>query len=429
MTRSRAPAAATLAAGLAAFAICPRLAPAATPLPALMVAAVWLVAIPMGAAWLVSWKLRHPAAVRRRATVAALWWAPLSLTATHGSELSLLFAAVLAVSAGWALRDSGVESPEPAEPPRDWFELVPSIPAAAVGATFAAAVLLQGGIAIGLGGLTRLGALAFAAGVAMVVWRLPARRFRPASHAAASLLLLLVALMPYARRTPTWGQSSGAPVAVKKDTARQGKVDFAADVERGIILIPEAEPFVTLVPPVPLLRGNPFHRDRKELSIPFHGVYWLFQPPDERPPSNSRRVRGQPLRASFRINYAGDLKMEAHQHLTTPFDVSCCARLGIAVVNDDPESLHPSPVFLEVTLSDTTNPTLPRLSLGRRPLRTAPGPQGPAREVIEFDIPAAAAYRMPRFDEVTVIYHPHRWRAARSARVAVERLVFSPRQG
>ena len=63
----------------------------------------------------------------------------------------------------------------------------------------------------------------------------------------------------------------------------------------GIILLPDEQPFMKVVPVLPALKDG-FHQgvDRDPLAIPFEGVYWYLLWPIARPPANAVVTRGSP---------------------------------------------------------------------------------------------------------------------------------------
>ena len=195
----------------------------------------------------------------------------------------------------------------------------------------------------------------------------------------------------------------------------------------GIILHPESEQHVTIVPPLPTLGAGLFDADQpSRLKVPFFGVYWFFRQSDGRPPQDSIESQGDPASLGFSSVDSSPLGMEAHQNFGTLIDYRCCRAVQVAVRNAD---RRPGTVSLELILINTRLPQRPSVSLGRVPvlstLRWMPQDRRPpVREVLNFPLPANSALR--QFDEVGVRFWLRAPRQNKSAKIAIERFVFVP---
>jgi hypothetical protein len=216
----------------------------------------------------------------------------------------------------------------------------------------------------------------------------------------------------------------------KKTAARSGgqeesstSVDNSGD-HTGIILLPEHEQHVTLVPPLPSMpRGLFDAKHQNPVAIPFYGAYWFFKPPDSEPPPNSYRTHGKPSEMTFFAPDARPLIMEAHQNLGKLIDLSCCREIRIEIQNAD---RYPGTVSLELVLKNSREGHEGSVSLGSAPVTSAPGePDAPTKETLTFPVPSHAA--ITQFDELTIRFPRRRTRIFRSAKVAIERFVMVPR--
>ncbi len=224
------------------------------------------------------------------------------------------------------------------------------------------------------------------------------------------------------------GDHYGAP-AKKGGKSYSGPQGTPASIDNsgdhtGIILLPEREERVTLVPPLPSMPRDLFDDKHKHpLSIPFYGAYWFFKPPDSQPPPNAYVTHGTPAKMTFSAPDWRPLMMEAHQNLGKLIDLSCCSEIRIEIENAD---RYPGTVSLELVLLNTREGQKGSVWLGSAPVTSAPGdPAAPMRETLTFPVPARAAIRA--FDELMIRFPRRRTRIFRSARVAIERFVMVPR--
>lgn len=243
-----------------------------------------------------------------------------------------------------------------------------------------------------------------------------------------ALLLTLVGLSRYLilsdGGTEGVTRANGNGVASHRRAEPVASLDAGGDYS-GVILLPEPQPVVTLVPPLPAMNNSLFNKQRRApLSIPFYGVYWFFRPPYRQPPRNSVTARGTPATKSFRSLGRIPLSMEAHQNLGKLIDLSCCSSIQVAIRNADP---YPRTIAIELVLVNTSLPGKPFFSLGSQMVESSPllrseGAQA-ASEVLTFQVPPR---HIQQFDEITIRFQPSRAREDRSARVAIERFILVP---
>ncbi len=244
-----------------------------------------------------------------------------------------------------------------------------------------------------------------------------------------ALLLIVIGLAEALARGGS-GSTSGAS---RKTVQNPPPADAAAGTApggefTGVILIPEVQKHVTLVPPLPALPSDVFKKpDDNPLSIPFYGVYWFFRPPDRRPPSNSVTVRGTPEDFRFRSIGRVPLKMEAHQNLGRLFNLSCCSRIQVAIHNAEngPEIGRVELGRVELIVANSSDPLerggVPPESLGTQPV------DGSEHQTLSFAVRSNSG--LQQFDELTVRIS-RGWIFSgndRSARISVERFVLVPR--
>ena len=204
-----------------------------------------------------------------------------------------------------------------------------------------------------------------------------------------------------------------------------GSVEFTDNSFPGVVLLPEAKPAqpVLVAPSPSSLRVSPDAATNKSLSIPFSGQYWLYRPPNDRPPRTSHVQQGNPLELSFRTTDRAPLVMEAYQKLDRAIDTKCCRAIQIDISNLD---RYPATVALELVLIDTEGQTRRMESLGAVPVTTRPRASVvPARETLEFVVPASSPLR--QFDELKVVFHRDPMRLEKSARIKIENLLLLPR--
>jgi hypothetical protein len=288
-----------------------------------------------------------------------------------------------------------------------------------------AAVLLQIGAAALLGEESIIAALAFGLAAAPILWRIRQERslrgpFRPRAIIAIAALLAILSLTPYL--PVKYGYSAGGAFATANgDNKRPGAAPgFSVGGKyRGVILSPEEEEHVILVPPIPMMGRDPFRLHKDPIGIPFYGVYWFFQAPDKAPSEDAVRVKGSPDRVAFHSADVNPLNMEAHQNLGRLIDLSACSRIDVDIRNAD---IIMGSLAMELILVNTSRPSHPAQTLGMLPILSKPG----TAETLRFKIIRSSI--IEQFDEFTVRFPRARYRATRSARVAIERFYLVPKE-
>ena len=351
-----------------------------------------------------------------RCAAAAIWSAPLVILAI---DQSAWIAIPLVVLVTLATPLFGLNRKAPA--PSGDFHLLRQLPS-----SFIVAVCVQLAAVAALLKLTGIAGILLSIGAGTLVWRAtaidPQARSRPKRAVLLTLLALaftIFGMLPFQAVHPGAGYGekgrSDGDSAASSGSAGDGTL---ADSYRGVILLPEIQHKVMLVAPLPLLNRNPFRENKKDLDIPFYGVYWFFRMPNVRPPPDSIEMHGKPSDLTFRSHDRRPLTMEAHQSLGTPFQVSCCSSVQLAITNRDRYS---ATVAIELILVDTFGDAKPFQSLGILPVQSVYG----ANEVLEYPFPRSSAIR--QFDEFTIRFHRPYMHSQESANVSIDRFILQPR--
>ena len=145
------------------------------------------------------------------------------------------------------------------------------------------------------------------------------------------------------------------------------------------------------------------------MSIPFSGEYWMFQAPWRQPPPWSIREQGRPTEVSFHTTNGRPMQMTADQKLNGPVDLSHCGQVQVIISRAGED-----PAVLEVILIDSESRQSESL-----------GTVEAAGNTLSFPIPALGL--LDRFDEIKVVYHRPVTFGQKSARIAIERFVITPR--
>jgi hypothetical protein len=194
----------------------------------------------------------------------------------------------------------------------------------------------------------------------------------------------------------------------------------------GVILYLPPKPQKEITAPAPVSAEHQNGLRTKPIIIPFDGVYWFFEPPHDRPESDARVVREDPLRANVRSTDRLPLLMEAHQILANSVKMDCCRAFRVQLLNGDHRL---GTTRLEVKLRETRQKKPSALSLGEVVLSSGgaalKGGNGHAsEETLNFPIPARV--QMKQFDEITLIFKPSEEREFVGARVSIEQFVLIP---
>jgi len=403
-----------------------------------------------------------------RTMVAAVWFAPLAVFLAETSTWSLAASTALVANATLLVSRRATSVRGRAETPvdlysNDLFYLTPEPPLIArMLPALCASVSVQTGVmAAAMGHLLPAAALS-GVGTAVITWRSGTTsdwQERPAPQSTqhtrrAALVIALATILTcgglsrylaverraggsdgsaqdnFARVTDSVLRSIFPSKASppERDTGHGNAAAIVGSVYQGIILLPESQPFATVVPPLPALHsGVPMLSRVNPLSIPFFGAYWLFKAPDTSPPATSIHARGNPAEHTFTSTDHAPLFMEAHQDFGVLLNLSCCRAVQIAVSNAD---RYVGTVSLELILINSRLPGNPAQSLGSQrlesPLSWRSGNDGrPFPETLTFAIPAVLAIR--EFDQAIVRFQLATLRADTAAKTAIERFVFVPR--
>jgi hypothetical protein len=251
------------------------------------------------------------------------------------------------------------------------------------------------------------------------------RRTRRRLRDALATLMLVSGLLRFIiLQIPSGRGNQVAPPPPPPKAAPNSTLTDNSGEHTGIILLPEHEQHVTLVPPLPSLLRDLFDtRHRNPMSIPFYGAYWFFKLPDTQPPPNSYVTHGTPTEMTFFAPDTRPLIMEAHQNLGKLINLTCCREIQIEIQNAD---RYPGTVSVELVLKNTREGQEGSVSLGSAPVTSTPGdPDLLMKETLTFPIPARSAIN--QFDELMIRFPRRKTRIFRSAKVAIVRFVLVPR--
>jgi hypothetical protein len=369
---------------------------------------------------------------------------------SFGAALVLVVSATRLLYSQWSLLPPVSSSAEVLFPAP--FYLAPPFPWRAWVSALACAFALQGSVVSLLGGYPLGAACLVCLGVALLTLRslvAGGSEVRRTETLPRSLLGLLLTVILSAGLTVGGGltvglaSDSGSPgsSAAPKSPARAPvasvyvppsaaeEISVADRGVPGIILWPEVKPQTQLVAPLPswVRRPGPAQLP-PPATIPFSGEYWMFRPPNLRPPQRSYFQKASPLKLSFVTTDHVPLRMEAHQRLEHEIDLQCCGAIQIAISNADS---YPGSVTLELILIDGQEPVRNSQTLGTAEVASWPLQAFWSREVhpvsdlLNFVIPASTVLR--QFNEIKVLFHFSLIRRDRSARISIERFVLLPR--
>lgn len=306
--------------------------------------------------------------------------------------------------------------PVTVNPKPHWTKFIGSI---------AAAVLLQIGAVAAIGEEPIIATLALGLAAAPILWRIRQERnlrgpFRPRATIAIAALLAILSLTHY---LPISSGSAAEGIYAKNSSSGRQSQNAASGLSvggqyRGVILMPEEQQHIILVPALPIMGRDPFRVHKDPIGIPFYGVYWFFQAPDKAPKEDAFRVKGSPDNVAFHSADFNPLNMEAHQNLGRLIDLSACSRIDIAIRNAD---IFVGSLAMELILVNTAEPSHPAQSLGAMPIQSRPG----MVETLNFKIPRSSIIQ--QFDELTIRFPRARYRATRSPRIAIDRFYLIPR--
>ncbi|HYO84820.1 MAG TPA: hypothetical protein VES20_25685 [Bryobacteraceae bacterium] len=243
----------------------------------------------------------------------------------------------------------------------------------------------------------------------------------------AAFLVTVHGLLPHLRR---WGLPAGEAsqdqlqIPIRRNAGATARPD--EKIHTGVIILPPEQPRTLLVPPMPALGPVFGTKDvtQDPLRIPFYGQYWIYRPPDRRPPNNSAIIHGTPAARRMVSTDHGPLRMEARQSLGAFFSVDCCSAIEVVVANAD---RYQGTLALELLLGSSGNGPAVRQSLGSVRLPSA-GRQRyvePVQQHLEFALPRTSSVR--QFNELFVVFHLDPMRANEAARVGVQGFTMVPK--
>jgi hypothetical protein len=387
-----------------------------------------------------------------RTSVASVWLAPGVLFASESAAFMIAVWAVFALSATRLLRfytDTPVSNSSQLEPQEMFKTGDPRPLLDKKTLPIAAALLLQSGAMAVYFDLRDLAATMFALAT-MLLTLFVAHRRPQSKHftksirrlpmlAVCAVLLTVTGLLPYWKTGPLYYGAVEATDWLNSLFGKNVRNPYAPQSPRsipnadpgngnysGVILLPEGGPKVIMLAPPPphLLAGDSPNLTSKPLSIPFHGVYWIFKYPRTRPPEQSLKIYGSLATTGMHSSDLEPLNIEAHQEFSSPISLACCSQILVNITNQDPQAHD---IWLEATL--TNRRTGESISLGSVKVKSVPissnGKVSPASEDLAFNIPSNS--EITQFDELTIHFHSYGRHYQTSPRIAIERFTLMPR--
>jgi hypothetical protein len=256
-----------------------------------------------------------------------------------------------------------------------------------------------------------LGVVAIFALVASFGWRMPSPKSSWRNAVASVVVaILLASWMAFTGRVPPMRKSyerRASAAAPQPDPNRPFETISAAGGQMsGVILWPEVSDTTTLVAPLPVWTSLARGALAQDVSIPFHGEYWLFEPPYHRPPPTAVVRKGTPVKLSFHTVDNNPLFMEAHQKLPVPVSIACCRAIAMELRNED---RHGGILLLELILVNGAQ----KVSLGTLPVTGSR---------LLYSMPKGAPFA--EFDEFGIVYHREPMPIGESAKLAIDRFVL-----
>jgi hypothetical protein len=359
----------------------------------------------------------------------ASWIAPLAVCLSYASILALPIAVLVAgsitsvVRRGYGIPDDAESPPQPTGADKKIFQLLRPPPLSRFLWMSLAAFCLQGGTVAALSGKVASGAALASLAAVFIVWqsahyrtmRAAARRVR---NLVSSWIILAIAFLLTVGAIHSRRGGSG-----NLETA--GKIQDGHDGHfRGIFLVPdrprEDQPRQNVS--LPYSAADMAPKSRVPLKIPFDGEYWFFQPPDSKPPSDATVMHGVPGQVGFHSTNSRPIWMEAHQSLSSPFDLTTFRSIQVEVRNSDS---YPGSVPLELIVSDSKK-LRATLSLGRAEIaeKSTSGRTGRIM-TLTFQVPAVP--RIASFDRLTFRFLPNPVRWQFSPAITIESITVNPR--
>lgn len=405
------------------------------------------------AVWAICRVFREHIEIPFRPLILGFWMAPawlpllVLLIKEHSIWVALVPPLISIFAALFLMRWKSSVEKQAAAPDSDTLSLFqlrepPSLLRSVLPAALTAITLEGGAIALLVGYPLWAGGL-FALCAVLLLWALPIKsRTEEASRRTqvsrrslviGSLLVFLltgVALIPFLRPGPFTRGLKGllrvprveALSALPKTHAKSQTYGGYS----GFILILPPKPREKIVPPAPVSQTS-FNTVRAVPTIiPFDGAYWYFKAPDQHPRATARVVHGEPTKVNIHSTDLQALKMEAHQYLGTPVQMSCCRVLRVAIENADDRT---GEISIEVLLKHNSGKGSFTQSLGTLVVPSSKGGhsilgRAPVEETLDFPIPPGAHGR--QFDEITVAIKPSWERMLAGAHIAVQHFELVP---
>ena len=279
------------------------------------------------------------------ASVTALWLAPFVLLVRENSLLTLPVAAILAVIVTNSMAKHAWDSGSDSLLISITIDPIPLAPTPRIQKSVLAAMVVQIGALVALGGHSATGAFLIAVSFAVWTWNyshLPSDSSK-VSNANLLMTLLLVSLLmivglfPYLQQGGGYGATSAHrglfPHRPSGGNSKQSRPSGADQIlgghprsegDQGIILWGETRNYTELVAPTPVL-ANALNSNgnANPLIIPFDGVYWFFKSPDAQPPTDSRQAHTTPDIVEIHSTDRRPLLIEAHDHLANLIELNC----------------------------------------------------------------------------------------------------------
>lgn len=344
----------------------------------------------------------------------AVWFVPLAVFLAQGRPWSLAGAVLAGWSAGRLLRGCGQSPQEEANRSTLRFAGLPDLPPR--GAAFAAATLLEGGVATFAVGSAGPAALMAGLGCFLAAGS-PSLPIPPADPARVGKHFLLPGICAAAVATLGMIRLPGSEIGVAPIRQRGAPAAHAAltenDLFSGAILLTQV-PLKLALPSSPSSLTRSLRSPRPAPSIEFSGEYWIFPLTLLGPLPDSLRDYATPLNYKFTAVDRTALAMQAWQRLPSAVDLRCCSAIEVALQSSDPQ---PETIAVGLWLSWSQKP-------GRRHRAFLGSQQLPPAEFSTLRFPLPARTALPRFDEILVDFDLKSPRMQRSAKVAIREFVF-----
>jgi hypothetical protein len=363
------------------------------------------------------------------ASLPGVWFAPAIVLMGTLSPAGLAIGLALVLAATRRLLARWIPAGIPAKPPK---ARTSEIDAAFLGwsslPALAAAAAAQAGLVALLLHYPFFAAAAFAASVAILIGHLvfegAYQPGRPPTMPPSGMGMVLAFLLVLAATTSSiqvgvmFRSGPGSEDQVSGNSSRTSvtglqnpprSLTAGGDGFDGVILRSEPVETRTVILRAPAAWNKAPVTETDSTSIPFSGEYWMFQAPYRHPPPWSVLEQGKPTEHFFHTTNGLPMQMAADQKLNRSVDLARCGgiRVVISRAGDDP-------ALLEVILIDSESGQWESLGTVQATTNT-----------LDFSVLASGS--LDRFDEIKVVYHRPATFGQKSARIAIERFVITPR--